>query len=250
MQKKVYIYGDSFSAPGNCLAETKQMWYGHVFDGHDIMVNAREGNCVSNMFLEAAHDCITLKESSILVVALGPLQRLPMYTDGWHDLERLTDIDTETAAERINMPPRSTNLRDCLRYMDSFHVYDIGDTKTKKLIDCFHPTLLWSLLYKEVINLHSHATQRGHRVLVLHMHHVVKEHSQQHPLVRPLEQEVLEKCNYIGAEDSCHTVCKHAGILPWDFDKHGHSGHHSVAGQLHFGKHIKQLIERGKYDIR
>ena len=215
------------------------MWYRYVFSQYkdeQFINRTKPSNSVGTMFLQAGHDCLTNIVPIMIIVALGPLQRLPMYTDGWYGQETLTDVDVVTAKERYPLPPRPTDLGDCQQYFERYDVKDV----TKKSINLFHPTLLWANLYDQVVKLDALTRARNHKMMIVHMCHNEKEYNINHPLVRPLELAAV-RCNYINEENSCSLICKRAGIQPHDFNEWGYFGHHSAEGQRHFGKHIKQL---------
>ena len=238
MPKKIIVYGDSFSNPTCCKTKCDKMWYRHLSPEHakaDVINRARAGNNTAHMFLEATHDCVTNQHPIHMLVGLGPLQRLPKYTDKWYH-------------EEFIKPTEQPGLRDYLEYMQSHTPSDIelmnnekGRTLVDPLVDMYHPTLLWSNLYKNIIGLDCLARKHGHHLLVVHMHHTEYEHHREHPLVAPLER-TAKQCNYVDHQHSCHSVCKHADIRPWDFDTYGAHGHHSAEGQAFFGTHIKRLL--------
>ena len=240
MPKKIFVYGDSFSTPTCCAVTCENMWYRHVYEVDtlaDVTNRARSGNNTAHMFLEATHDCVTNEHPVDLLIGLGPLQRLPKYTDGWYHEESLR-------------PTSNTTLEHCLKYMHSQTPGELELQNTQKarrmvdaLFEMYHPTLLWANLYKNIISLHRLAQHHGHRLLVVHMHHREFEHNRHHTLTNPLE-EGANRCNYIDQLDSCHAVCARAGIKPWDHDEYGEYGHHSTEGQMFFGKHVKRLLEK------
>jgi hypothetical protein len=246
MTTKIVIYGDSFSTPANCNTVCESMWYRHIFvdnEKNEFVSRARAGNSTGHMFLEASHDCITNTQPITMIIGLGPLTRLPTYTDGWHDESALTDIDTSN--NTWPAPPRRTDLSDCLKYMDSYSADQIDSDRLagRIVVDLFHPTLLWANLYKNIISLSCLAKKNSHKLLIVHMHHVTTEYFPNHPLMKPLEQSA-QQCAYFGPTYSCHKVCKEAGIKPWDYDLYGQHGHHSVEGQQYFGKYIKDLLQK------
>jgi len=228
---EIVVYGDSFSNPDNCKARCSDMWYRHVaqenFDA-TVTNRARAGNNTQHMFLEATHDCVTNTTPLKMLIGLGPLARLPKYTDKWYDEELI----------------RGTDITDYLGHMQSHRPTDADnfDIKDTRLMEMYHPTLLWANLYKNVISLDAMARKHGHDILIVHMHHTEYEHHRDHPLVRPLE-EMATHCNYVEQLHSCNAVCRQAGILPWDKDQYGSDGHHSAEGQIHFGRHIRALLE-------
>lgn len=245
MAKKVIIYGDSFSTPTYCNTVCESMWYRHVVVDNEtnFVLRARPGNSTGHMFLEASHDCITNTHPITMIVGIGVLQRLPTYTDGWHDESVLTDIDLT-----INPwpdPPRKTDLTDCLKYMDSYRADCVDDNRRhgRIIVDLFHPTLLWANLYKDIIGLNCLAKKHGHRLLIVHMSHYETEYFCNHPLTKPLEI-AAQQCDYFPPIHSCNQVCHDAGIKPWDYEKYGRHGHHSVQGQQYFGKYIKDLLQK------
>ncbi len=239
MFDKIIIYGDSFSNPACCLTDDREMWYRYVFPEYPdnkFINRTKSGNSPGAMFLQAGHDCLTNRDPIMMVIALGPLRRLPTYTDGWYGDEKLKDINLDTAAERFPLPPRSTDLQDCLQYFDRYS----SQRSTADTMDLFHPTLLWSTMYDNVIKLNALAEKYNHDTLVLHMSHTHKEYTQRHPLVSIFENGA-SRLDYINEEHSCTNVCKKAKIKPWDFDKYEFHGHHSKEGQEYFGKYIKKL---------
>ena len=239
MSKKIFVYGDSFSEPMSCNTTCDHMWYRHIYDRDtvvDVTNRARPGNNTGHMFLEATHDCLTNERPVDLLIGIGPLQRLPKYTDGWYHEESLR-------------PTAYTTLEHCLEYMRSQTPSEMELQNTQKartmvdsLFEMYHPTLLWANLYKNIVSLDRLAQHHGHRLLVVHMHHKEYEHNRYHVLTKPLEEGV-NLCNYINQLDSCHAVCARTGIRPHDYDKYGASGHHSTEGQTFFGKHIRRLLE-------
>ena len=240
MPKKIFVYGDSFTTPKNCRTACEHMWYRYISDENrtaDVFNRARAGNNTAHMFLEATHDCLTNERPVDLLIGLGPLQRLPKYTDGWYHEESLR-------------PTADTTLEHCLEHMRSQTPGELelenrqrARTMVDVLFEMYHPTLLWATLYKNIISLHRLAQHHGHRLLVVHMHHIEFEHNRHHTLTKPLE-EGAGLCNYIDQQDSCHAVCARAGIRPHDHDKYGACGHHSTEGQTLFGKHIRRLLEQ------
>jgi hypothetical protein len=242
MFAKIIIYGDSFSTPAICRTDEVGMWYRSVFpsygDSH-FLNRARPGNSVGNRFLESGHDWITHSGPSMLVIAMGPLQRLSSYTDGWYEQEKLKEQDPESARDLYPLPARKNDLSDCEKYLEGYSVNK--QIKDKRIMNLFHPTLLWSSMYDQIIKLDALASRHGHSILVLHMSHLQREYNEKHPLVYPLEQAALQ-CNYITEEHSCHAVCKEAGIKPWDFEEYRWFGHHSREGQKFFGEYIKKLL--------
>ena len=238
MARKIIVYGDSFSTPEQCDTTCDNMWYRHVVEGNGeamVLNRARPGNNSRHMFLEATHDCLTHKDPVDLMIGLGPLQRLPKYTDGWYDHESMRHTPETTLAEctpyLASHTPNELELSNRAR----------ARTMTDALMEMYHPTLLWANLYKDVIGLHTLAQGRGHRLLVVHMHHHEFEHNRHHTLTRPLEQEAAQ-CHYMDQTHSCHAVCKRAGILPWDHAQFDEWGHHSAEGQRHFGLHVRALL--------
>jgi hypothetical protein len=239
MPRKIFVYGDSFTTPANCRTTCEHMWYRYVSDENRtaVVVNrARSGNNTAHMFLEATHDCLTNERPVDLLIGLGPLQRLPKYTDGWYHEESL-------------LPTADTTLEHCLEYMRSQTPSEMELQNTQRarttvdvLFEMYHPTLLWANLYKNIVSLDRLAQHHGHRLLVVHMHHREFEHNKHHTLIKPLEEGAI-LCNYIDQLDSCHVVCARAGIRPWDYDEHGEHGHHSAEGQMFFGKHIRRLLD-------
>ena len=239
MYNKIFIYGDSFSHPPACRTVETDMWYHHAFSAHTTAQFISRTNTrmsADNMFLQAGHDCITQSDPAHMVIALGPLQRVSMYTDGWYSEEQLQDIDYATAGKRFPALPRQTDLTDCWPYFDSLR----PSAANRENINLFHPTLLWAKLYDHIVKLDALAHKHGHSITVLHMSHTEKEYNQNHPLVTPLERAAMQ-CNYITEAHSCSAVCQQAGIKPWDFDLYGNGGHHSTEGQIYFGNYIKQL---------
>ena len=137
------IYGDSFSTPSCCASTPEQMWFRHAWPNDTVIVNrARALNGPQAMFLEATHDAIARSEPTRLVIALGPLSRLPQYLDGWYDKEQLTDHRPEDG--------RVATLADASARLRSFTWQDMQSGVDSGLIDFFHPTLLWSMLFKDV----------------------------------------------------------------------------------------------------
>ena len=179
------------------------------------------------MFLQATHDCVTHNEPTRMVIALGPLERLPMYTDLWHEEEVLKPVDA-------NGQP--CNLSDCHEYFRSFTLDDIN-RKTQNL---FHPTYLWAKLYSDVLKLDTLCRGLGHQLLVLHMSVIKIPYHVGHPLVDPLER-AIASVRYISEHNSCTNLCWQAGIKPWDYDRYGWIGHHSAEGQRHFGEQIRNI---------
>jgi hypothetical protein len=239
MFNKIIIYGDSLSNTESCQTIDEHMWYRYVFPEYssDKFINrSKLGNSVGTMFLQAGHDCLTHVDPIMIVVALGPLQRLPAYTDGWYDKEILTNINSNSTAEQYPLPPKPTGLQDCQPYFDSYSSQKVSmDT-----VNLFHPTLLWSTMYDQVNKLNALVEKHNHSMLVVHMSHLKKEYNLKHPLISPLENAAMN-CNYINEDHSCNNVCKNVGIKPWDFDEYGYHGHHSKEGQEYFGKYIKKI---------
>ena len=230
---RTIVYGDSFSFPGTCNTSADDMWYTHVFaPTQEILNRAKPLNNTETMFLQATHDCVTHKEPAQLVIALGPLQRLPTYTDGWYDKETLKPVDEEG---------HNTDLSHCQQHFNSFVWRDAEEGKN---LDLFHPTYLWARLYSNIITLDALCRQLGHRLLVLHMSVHDRDFNTDHPLIRPLGERVSD-LDYIGETHSCTSVCRQANIKPWDYDKYGWIGHHSADGQRHFGLHIKNILNPG-----
>jgi hypothetical protein len=224
------IYGDSFSNSDACRCTAEQMWFAQVFDDtNNITDRTKSQNNVDTMFLQATHDCVTHSAPTRMVIALGPLQRLGMYTDGWYESERLLALDGDG---------RPHDLADCQQYFSSFTV-DHVNRHTQNL---FHPTYLWAKLYSDILRLDALCARSGHRLLVLHMSVTKRPYNTGHPLVAPLER-AMDRARYINEEHSCTRVCEQAGIRPWDYDRYGWIGHHSAEGQAHFGRHIRSILQ-------
>ena len=231
------IYGDSFSTPSWCVSTPEQMWFRHAWPNDTVVANrSRAGNSVQAMFLEASHDAITRSEPTNFVIALGPLARLPKYLDGWYDREKLTENRPEDGGP--------ATLADASARLNSLRWQDINPSVHSDLTDLFHPTLLWSTLFKDVLCLEALCHDRGHHLLVLHMHHRDQEYYERHVLLAPLLRAVQQSGSYLHTEHSCSGVCHRAGIRPHDHDKYGVSGHHGPEGQRHFGLYIRELSQQ------
>lgn len=227
---RTILYGDSYSFPEACNTDNNDMWYAHVFNSaQEILNRAKPWNNPETMFLQATHDCVTHKEPTQFVVALGPLQRLPTYEDGWYDEETLR------ANDEVG---HRTDLSHCQQYFGSFVWRNAQEAKHLAL---FHPTLTWARLYSKIITLDALCRSAGHRLLVLHMSVYQKDYNELHPLISPLSDRVSD-LDYIDETHSCNSVCMEAKIKPWDYDKYGWMGHHSAEGQKHFGLHIKNIL--------
>lgn len=231
------IYGSSPCTPSFCASAPEQMWFRHTWPNDMVIANrARGGNSVQAMFLEATHDAITCSEPTRLVIALGPLGRLPLYLDGWYDQEALTENRPEDG--------NPATLADASARLKSFTWQDMQSSSCKKLIDLFHPTLLWSMLFKDVLCLEALCRDRGHELLVLHMSHTAQEYYDRHVLLSPLLTAVRQSQSYLHLEHSCSNVCDRAGILPHDHDEYGVHGHHGPEGQRHFGLYLRELFHQ------
>ena len=231
------IYGDSFSTPSCCASTPEQMWFRHAWPNDTVIVNrARALNGPQAMFLEATHDAIARSEPTRLVIALGPLSRLPQYLDGWYDKEQLTDHRPEDG--------RVATLADASARLRSFTWQDMQSGVDSGLIDFFHPTLLWSMLFKDVLCLEALCRDRGHELLVLHMSQMDQDYCERHVLLAPLLAAVRQTQCYLHIEHSCTNVCRRAGIRPHDHDKYGVMGHHGPEGQRHFGLYIRELSQQ------
>ena len=239
MDLPIIVYGDSFSNPQSCQSQPQEMWFRSAWPNSTVVFNrARPGNSPQSMFLEATHDAVTRTDPTRLVVALGPLFRLPRYEDGWFDQERLTDNRPEDGDP--------AQLADACELLKAVHHHDLQELDAKTalhLTDMLHPTLLWSLLFQNVINLDALCGQRGHELVVLHMNHRPDiNFRDRHVLVEPLWRAARETGSYWHTDHSCAQVCEQAGILPWDHDQYGMDGHHGPQGQRHFGSHMHDLI--------
>jgi hypothetical protein len=231
------IYGDSFSDPTFCNSTPDDMWFRHAWPADSVVVNrARMGNSSQAMFLEATHDAVTRSEPTRLVMALGPLGRLPRYQDGWYDQEQLTEHRPEDG--------NPATLADASARLNSLRWQDINTSVYSGLTDLFHPTLLWSTLFKDVLCLEALCHARGHELLVLHMSHMAQEYYDRHVLLAPLLTAVRQTKCYLHIEHSCSNVCHRAGILPHDHDEYGVLGHHGPEGQRHFGLYIRELSQQ------
>lgn len=231
------VYGDSFSTPSACVCTPAQMWFRHAWPSDTVVVNrSRPLNNIQAMFLEATHDAITRSDPTRLVVALGPLNRLPRYLDGWYHDEKLTENRPEDG--------NAASLEDASARLKSFTWQDMQSGSDKKLIDLFHPTLLWSLLCKDVLCLRALCHDRGHELLVLHMSHAQQEYYERHVLLAPLFTAVQQSQCYLHTEHSCTNVCDRAGIRPHDYNEYGVIGHHGPEGQRHFGLYLRELLQK------
>jgi hypothetical protein len=231
------IYGDSFSTPSCCASTPEQMWFRHAWPNDTVIANrARALNGPQAMFLEATHDAITRSEPTRLVIALGPLSRLPQYLDGWYDKEQLTEHRPEDG--------HVATLADASARLRSFTWQDMQSSSDRGLTDFFHPTLLWSVLFKDVLCLQALCRDRGHELLVLHMSHMDQDYYERHVLLAPLLAAVRQRQCYLHIEHSCSNVCHRAGIRPHDHDKYGVLGHHGPEGQRHFGLYIRELSQQ------
>jgi hypothetical protein len=188
------------------------------------------------MFLEATHDAVTRSEPTNFVIALGPMGRLLRYQDGWYDQERLTEHRPEDGSP--------ATLTDASARFKSFRWEEIKSTIDKSFTELFHPTLLWAMLFKEILCLQALCLARGHKLLVLHMHHMEQEYYERHVLLAPLLTAVRQSQCYLHIEHSCANVCHRAGIRPHDHDRYGVHGHHGPEGQLHFGLYIRELLQQ------
>lgn len=232
------VYGDSFSTPVSSLTDPDKMWFRYAWPDHGVLVNrSRPSNSTQAMFLEATHDAITRTEPTKLVVALGPLSRLPIYRDGWYDREQLTENRPEDGS--------TATLADASARLQSLRVDELESAPSKSLIDLFHPTLLWSVLFQQVLCLGALCRDRGHDLRVLHMSHAKQDYYGRHVLTSPLQLAVSREGSYLHIEHSCSSVCHRAGIRPHDYDQYGWGGHHGPEGQRHFGLYIRQLLQQG-----
>ena len=238
MDRPIIVYGDSFSTPKSCHAQPEEMWFRSAWPNSPVIFNrARPGNSMPAMFLEATHDAVTRTEPTRMVIALGPLSRLPKYKDGWYDQEQLTENRPEDG-NPASLADASDRLKSVV-YTD----FEKFATETNlHLMDMLHPTLLWSMLFQDVISLNALCEKKGHELVVLHMSHVDQEFYDRHVLLAPLWQASRETGSYWHTEHSCAQVCRQAGIQPWDHHLYGFHGHHGPAGQQHFGRYMHHLI--------
>lgn len=238
MDLPIVVYGDSFSTPDSCRSRPEEMWFRFAWPDSPVAFNrSRPYHNTQGMFLEATHDAITRSEPTRLVVALGPLSRLPRYEDGWFDREMLTNIRPEDGSP--------ATLVDASRRLKSVIFSDLEklDAKTStRLMDMLHPTLLWSRLFQDVINLSALCVQRGHELVVLHMSHRNQDYYDHHVLLAPLYRAAQETGSYCHFGHSCTRVCELAGILPWDHHLYGVGGHHGPKGQEYFGRYVRDLL--------
>ena len=237
MIEKTFVYGDSFSnlALLTELSDIKQeqMWYTPFIEG-ELVDRTRPGKSPFTMFLQATHDAVTEGKTVRMIVALGSCARLPVYTDGWFDEEKLRDIDPNTPWPS---EPQRTTLTDCEKYFDRVVL-------SKQNMHQFHPTMLWANLYKNILDLDTRCKDEGHQLMVVHMNTTEDAVwvNKRHPLVRPLCERAESLPNYFNESESCCRLCEIAGIHPLDHHKYGWQGHHGVEGQQHFSQHMQARI--------
>ena len=212
----------------------EQMWYAPFIQG-EMVDRTKPGQSPFTMFLQATHDAITEQEPVRIIVALGACERLPVYTDGWFDDEKLKDIDPSTPFPH---KPRRTTLTDCGQYFDRALI-------NKHTTEQFHPTMLWANIYKNIIDLHTRCGQEGHQLMIVHMNAAQDDVwiNKSHPLVRPLCERAESFDNYFTEDESCRLLCEAAGIEPIDSDLYGRHGHHGPEGQQHFSKHMQARVQ-------
>ena len=237
MVEKTFIYGDSFSNL-ECLRTMsdivqEQMWYAPFVQGR-LIDRTKPGKSPLTMFLQATHDALTEQRPVRMIVALGACVRLPVYTDGWYDEERLGVVDPTTPWPS---PARKTTLTDCEPYFDRV---GINRQNTQQ----FHPTMLWANIYKNISDLHTRCDVDGHQLMVLHMNTTPDNTwiNKQHPLVRPLCEHAESLDNYITEKHSCNQLCRQQKIQPLDYHTYGWDGHHGPEGQQHFGARVSAIV--------
>ena len=237
LTEKTIIYGDSFSSLDYirtlCDIHRGQMWYAPLVCG-ELTDRTRAGKSPFTMFLQATHDAITEASPVRMIVALGACHRLPTYTDGWYGEEQLKPVDPNTP---LPDPARPTTLSDCEKYLDRASM-------TKDNLPQFHPTLMWAMIYKGIVDLGLRCAEHGHQLLVLHMNTTPTTPwiNKTHHLIAPLCQRAESMQNYIMEVDSCCHICQQSDVRPLDYDSYNWQGHHGPEGQAIFGKHIKKLI--------
>ena len=237
MVEKTFVYGDSFSSvqfiSTLCDIKRQQMWY-HEFVENELVDRTKAGQSPFTMFLQATHDAITETSGVRMIIALGACHRLPTYTDGWYGEEQLKPVDPTTP---LPAPARPTTLSDCEKYLGRASM-------TKENLLQFHPTLMWAMIYKGIVDLGLRCAQQGHQLLVLHMNTTPTTPwiNKSHPLIAPLCQHAESMRNYITEADSCCQVCQRSAVRPADYDSYGWQGHHGPEGQAYFGKHIQQIV--------
>tara|TARA_A100001015_G_scaffold201718_1_gene225218 strand:- start:1725 stop:2444 length:720 start_codon:yes stop_codon:yes gene_type:complete len=225
------IYGDSFSnleiVRDLCGRQTDRtdMWY-HGFCTGDLIDRTTPRKTPGTMFLQATHDALTRKTPTRLIVALGVCERLPAYTDGWYGEEVINE---------------DNNMDDCEPY---FTETEVNRSNMAQL----HPTLMWTQIYKEIVQLSLLCDTHRHQLMITHMNTdaVGQYINKRHPLIRPLCQLAESLPCYFNEQHSCKTVCQEAGVKPLDYAQYGWDGHHGPEGQRIFAEHMATLAKEAQ----
>lgn len=220
MYSKIIIYGDSFSNHRGCVATREQMWYANIlrrFPNAAAIYRTVDSKSPDQMCLEAATDAVSNRDKILCVVAIGVFNRVSVYRGDGNE----------------------RTLDDCEKY---FARLDIS----RETADLFHPALIWSKLYWQILSTAALIKQRGHDCIFLHMTAdpaVIKEHD--NPMVRVMKEQAETSNFYISETHSAKHVCEQARIKPVDFDQYQWHGHHGPQGQKYFGDYIeKHIMER------
>lgn len=241
MNKKLYVFGDSFSTPYFCVDPKDSFWglLANEISIDEIYSYCWPGNCLENIVHTILNEDFEF-ENSYFVIGLPPLLRNSIYTEVKGiipdaDQRQLYKFDKFFAA--TNITAQSLTYVGNWEFTETF-------SNDKDYISYFSSEWRDVLSLEKIFLLSNWLTSKNANFLIVNLT-VPIVYQDSWPTGQSIMRKVNNIENCILFDKTLYSVNFEDKIKPVDYKKYGWQGHHGVAGNKNwYTKVIKPAITK------